>query len=267
MRCKPRYELLLLSPVLLSGIGILAQYDPPATPAPYNPIALAEVTGTPRAAVQAGQNNYQVLSQNPYLGGVPGGKRSATPVLLSLDDAVALGLKQNLGAVLSTDAVTDARGQRWEALSELLPNVVTNMGFGVHQINVNRLLESLLDCGAHRSKGGLSLVRSHSSTLRRASGAIGIMPALFTRTSILPYVAMAFCIRASTCVRTVTSTGTANAVPPSASIFFTIASRRSVRLAPRTTFAPNFARWRAVLSPRPLLAPVMTTTFPSMFCS
>jgi hypothetical protein len=83
-----------------------------------------------------GQSNYQTLSQNPYLGGIPGGKLSATPVLLSLDDAVALGLKQNLGAVLATDVVTDARGQHWQALSELLPNVVTNTGFGVHQINV-----------------------------------------------------------------------------------------------------------------------------------
>ena len=55
---------------------------------------------------------------------------------LSLEDAVARGLKQNLGGVLATDVVTDARGQRWQALSELLPNVVTDTGFGVHQINV-----------------------------------------------------------------------------------------------------------------------------------
>jgi outer membrane protein TolC len=129
-------KLLLLSAVLLCGIRALAQYDPPATPAPYNPIALAEVTGSPRSAVQAGQSNYQTLSQNPYLGGVPGGKLSATPLALSLQDAVGLGLKQNLGGVLATDAITDARGQRWQALSELLPNVVTDTGFGVHQINV-----------------------------------------------------------------------------------------------------------------------------------
>ncbi len=37
---------------------------------------------------------------------------------------------------MATDVVTDAQGQRWQALSELLPNVVTNTGFGVHQINV-----------------------------------------------------------------------------------------------------------------------------------
>ena len=136
MRRRPWNELLLLGSTLLGGAVAFAQYNPPATPAPYNPIALAEVTGTPRAAVQAGQNNYQTLSQNPYLGGVPAGKLSPTPVALSLEDAVARGLKQNLGGVLATDVVTDARGERWQALSELLPNVVTDTGFGVHQINV-----------------------------------------------------------------------------------------------------------------------------------
>ena len=129
---RPWSKLLLISPVLLGGVAALAQYSPPATPAPYNPIALAEVTGAPRAAVQGGQT----LSQNPYLGGVPAGKLSATPVALSLEDAVALGLKHNLGGVLATDVVADARGQRWQALSELLPNVITDTGFGVHQINV-----------------------------------------------------------------------------------------------------------------------------------
>lgn len=140
MRCRSCSKLLLLFPALLGGARALAQYNSPATPAPYNPIALAEVTGAPRAAVQAGQSNYQTLSQNPYLGGIPAGKLSATPVALSLEEAVALGLKQNLGGVLATDIVTDARGQRWQALSELLPNVVTDSGFGVHQINVKAQL-------------------------------------------------------------------------------------------------------------------------------
>jgi outer membrane protein TolC len=136
MRCIPWNKLLLLCPILVGGVTAFAQYNPPSTPAPYNPIALAEITGAPKSAVQAAQNNYQTLSQNPYLGGVPAGKLSPTPVALSLEDAVAFGLKQNLGGVLATDAITDARGQRWQALSELLPNIVTDTGFGVHQVNV-----------------------------------------------------------------------------------------------------------------------------------
>jgi outer membrane protein TolC len=134
MRCR-FCKLMLLSATHLGGIGAFAQYAPPATPAPYNPIALAEVTGTPRSVVQAGQS-YQGLSQSPYLGGVPTGALSAAPVELSLDDAVTLALKHNLGGVLATDAVIDARGQRWQALSELLPQVITDTGFGVHQVNV-----------------------------------------------------------------------------------------------------------------------------------
>ena len=125
---------MLLGAGVFGGLSASAQYSAPATPAPYNPIALAEVTGAPRTAVQAGQSNVQTLSQNPYLGGVPAGNISATPLSLSLEEAVALGLKQNLGGVLASDAVTDARGQHWQALSELLPNVVTDTGFGVHQI-------------------------------------------------------------------------------------------------------------------------------------
>jgi outer membrane protein TolC len=136
MRCRVWNKLQLLSPALLGGAVAFAQYNPPATPAPYNPIALAEITGAPRAAVQSGQTNYQNLSQNPYLGGVPAGSLGATPVQLSLEDAVARGLKQNLGGVLATDVVTDARGQRWQALSELLPDVITDTGFGVHQVNI-----------------------------------------------------------------------------------------------------------------------------------
>lgn len=127
---------MLLAVSLFGGLTTSAQYSTPATPAPYNPIALAEVTGGPRSTVQAGQSSYQTLAQNPYLGGVPSGKLSATPVALSLEAAVALGLRQNLGGVLATDVVTDAQGQRWQTLSELLPNVVTDTGFGVHQINV-----------------------------------------------------------------------------------------------------------------------------------
>lgn len=113
-----------------------AQNSSPATPAPYNPIALAQIAGAPRTAVEAGEANNSALSQNPYLGGIPSGKLTATPMELSLEDAVNLGLRHNLGGVLATDAVTSARGERWEALSELLPTVVTDTGIGVHQIDL-----------------------------------------------------------------------------------------------------------------------------------
>lgn len=134
MRFRYLARAMLLGASLSGGLITSAQYDGPATAAPYNPVALGEITGAPRTAVQAGQNQSRVESQNPYFGGVPTGTLSATPVLLSLEDAVNRGLRQNLGDAIATDAVTDAKGQHWQALSELLPDVATDTGFGVHQI-------------------------------------------------------------------------------------------------------------------------------------
>ncbi|HEY2466524.1 MAG TPA: TolC family protein [Terracidiphilus sp.] len=140
MRFRSWVNATLLSAPLFGALTASAQYSAPVTPAPYNPTALGEVTGAARETVQSGQRNYQSPSQSPYLGGVPEGKSNTTPVKLSLKDAVALGLKHNLGGVLATDVVTDARGQRWQALSEMLPNVLTDTGFGVRQINVKATL-------------------------------------------------------------------------------------------------------------------------------
>jgi outer membrane protein TolC len=127
----PLLRLLLLCLPLSSGVATFAQYNPLPTP-----IAEQEVAGPAQASVHAAQNNSAASSQNPYLGGVPAGELSATPVALSLQDAVARGLKQNLGGLLASDSVTDARGQKWEALSALLPNVTTGTGFGVRQIDL-----------------------------------------------------------------------------------------------------------------------------------
>ncbi len=44
---------------------------------------------------------------------------------LSLEDAIARGLRQNLGALLANEDIRSARGARWQQLSALLPNVTT----------------------------------------------------------------------------------------------------------------------------------------------
>jgi outer membrane protein TolC len=88
------------------------------------------------AATAADAYTSNLQSQNPYLGGVPTGTVSSTPLPLSLEDAVARGLRQNLGGLLSTDAVSGARGERWQALSALLPNLTTATSYGVRQVDV-----------------------------------------------------------------------------------------------------------------------------------
>jgi outer membrane protein TolC len=78
--------------------------------------------------------------QNPYLGGVPTGTASPTALPLSLEDAVTRGLRQNLGGLLSADAESGARGERWRALSALLPNLTTATSFGVRQNDLKAII-------------------------------------------------------------------------------------------------------------------------------
>jgi outer membrane protein TolC len=62
-------------------------------------------------------------SQSPFLGSAPEGV--ATPEVLQIDfkDAVDRGLRNNLGLLLAGDQAQSARGQRWQQLAELLPNI------------------------------------------------------------------------------------------------------------------------------------------------
>jgi hypothetical protein len=78
--------------------------------------------------------------QNPYLGGVPAGTASSTALALSLEDVVARGLRQNLAGLLSADAASGARGERWRALSALLPNLTTSSSFGVRQNDLKAII-------------------------------------------------------------------------------------------------------------------------------
>jgi outer membrane protein TolC len=53
-----------------------------------------------------------------------------------LQDAIDRGLKQNLGLLLSSSDVTNARGQRWQQLSALLPHVSATPYGDVSQVNL-----------------------------------------------------------------------------------------------------------------------------------
>lgn len=66
-------------------------------------------------------------AQNPFLGGVVAGKATPGVVALSLADAIARGLKQNLGLVLGQQGIESATGSRWGALSGLLPAITARV--------------------------------------------------------------------------------------------------------------------------------------------
>ena len=63
--------------------------------------------------------------QGSFSGSVPE-KLEPGVIRLSLKDAIARGLRQNLGVLLSSEDVRAARGSRWQQLSALLPNLTTS---------------------------------------------------------------------------------------------------------------------------------------------
>ena len=60
---------------------------------------------------------------SPFLGGVPSGTVSTEPLKLTVIDAIMRALDHNLGVLTAEETLGRARGARWNAVSELLPNV------------------------------------------------------------------------------------------------------------------------------------------------
>jgi outer membrane protein TolC len=65
----------------------------------------------------------QTSGQNPVFGSVA--EAHATPGILSLtfSDAIERALRQNLAGLLSQYSTIEARGEKWQKLSDLLPNI------------------------------------------------------------------------------------------------------------------------------------------------
>lgn len=72
---------------------------------------------------QIAQGTTQAPSSSPFFGSVPKGPATSEPVRLSVKDAVQRALEHNLGLLLQEEAAGTARGTRWRALADLLPDV------------------------------------------------------------------------------------------------------------------------------------------------
>jgi outer membrane protein TolC len=77
-----------------------------------------------------------IQARSPFSGGIAAEKPSPDPMLLSLSAAIRLGLERNLGAVLSANAETTARGDRLIASSRLLPHLELNVNETSQQIDL-----------------------------------------------------------------------------------------------------------------------------------
>lgn len=86
----------------------------------------------------SGQRIPAGTAANPFSGSVP---REVVPgrMPLSLHDAIDLGLKHNLGLLLSRADTRAARGQRWQQLSALLPQVTAAPYVAASRVNLGEL--------------------------------------------------------------------------------------------------------------------------------
>ena len=80
-------------------------------------VALCAQSSIP-AAVQV-----PTSAQNPVFGSVPDAKPTPGVLPLTFSDAIERALRQNLAGLLSEYNTIEARGQKWQQLSALLPNV------------------------------------------------------------------------------------------------------------------------------------------------
>jgi outer membrane protein TolC len=100
-------------------------------------LSFAQSGATPSSSTP-GQAIPGTQGVSPFAGSVPA-KLVPGVMSLSLQDAIDRGLRQNLGALLTSAEIGSARGQRWEQLSALLPHVAAAPYVAASQINLAEL--------------------------------------------------------------------------------------------------------------------------------
>jgi outer membrane protein TolC len=68
-------------------------------------------------------NQVQTSAQNPMFGSVPEDKPTPGVLPLTFSDAIDRALRQNLAGLLSQYNTIEARGEKWQQLSDLLPKI------------------------------------------------------------------------------------------------------------------------------------------------
>jgi len=89
----------------------------------------------PVVAAQA-QSNPQNSAANPYAGSVQSVKYTPEPKALSIDDAIKLGIENNLALTLAREQQRAADAQKLELVNVLLPDLTLHGETGVHEYNL-----------------------------------------------------------------------------------------------------------------------------------
>src|SRR5580700_2924681 len=120
--------ILLLVGCLAAFAAILYGQSPTSVPSAPTSDSSSDSGGSsmPTPPVQAPQfvpSQVQTSAQNPVFGSVPEDKPTPGVLQLTFSDAIERALRQNLAGLLSQYNTVEARGEKWQKLSDLLPNV------------------------------------------------------------------------------------------------------------------------------------------------
>src|ERR1700719_2279355 len=122
---------------LLLGLTSMAFAQLPQPGLPNPQAGPSAQSGSSSGTSSGGSTQYPAgpQTQSNFSGSVPG-KFVPGVLPITLDGAIERGLKQNLGALLSSQDVQAAHGTRWQELSALLPHLTATPLVNVSQVNL-----------------------------------------------------------------------------------------------------------------------------------
>lgn len=103
------------------------------------PCSLGQSRETPEDQPAAPAISISSGSQSPFSGSVAEGQPTDRVLPISFKEAIDRALRNNLGLLISRDSLMAAKGQRWQELSHLLPNVSASATQAATQIDLAAL--------------------------------------------------------------------------------------------------------------------------------
>lgn len=109
--------------VIIAWLAMVSLFAAAQSSAPFELGSIATPRTINPAANSTTPSSLAGQQQNPFLGSVPSGSISDKPIELSLEDAIARGLRSNLGVIESQAALRQAQAQKLRSLSAMVPSV------------------------------------------------------------------------------------------------------------------------------------------------
>jgi outer membrane protein TolC len=122
--------------LMVCAASLSAQTGGSNGPGPTTPGQARATQGALQQLAAPTGQNLGSPTQDSFKGSIVSGNATGTVLDLSLDDAVARGLRQNLGLILQSSAQQNAKGQQLQQLQALLPTVTADASIQVEQVNL-----------------------------------------------------------------------------------------------------------------------------------